>query len=80
MKYVAKPITASFSTLQIDNMYDVKYALEALLDAMGDIKQAYREIEETDPNYIRKRYADDVERHLKAAHDAAYYLLEGHRL
>lgn len=76
MKYTAKPITASFDSLRIENMYDVKYALENIMDAMGDIEDNYFDIEETDPRYILKRYIYDVSRHVQAAYNATCTFLE----
>ena len=66
-------ITAS---TRIENMYAVKYALEDIMDAMGYIEDIYYDIEETDPQYILKRYIYDVSRHVQAAYNATCTFLE----
>lgn len=76
MKYIAKPIIASFDGPRVENMYDVKDALEQIYNAISYIEDDYFDIDETDPRYILKRYIYDVGRHVKAAYNATCTFLE----
>lgn len=67
----SQSITASYGGPRIENMYDVKDALEEVYNAVSYIEDDYFDIDETDPRYILKRYLYDIGRHIKAAYNAA---------
>lgn len=72
------PVEASavMQSVRIENMYDVKTALEDLIDSLSMIEDNYFDIEETDPKYPLRRYLYDISRHLQSAYNKACKFVE----